>query len=102
MLSFRTPLKGYRNFNPHFLVGLAESISIIGSLNKLESVPYGWDMENLQVIVHGDEATVAIPIYDDSAEQNHIADCPIVKLPSGWEGACFFPIIVFTGELGEC
>lgn len=102
MLSFRTPLKGYGNFNPGFLEKLGNSVLAINLVNALEGAPYGWDIENLQVIIYGDEATVAIPIYDDSAEQNHIADCPVMKLAPGWEGVCCFPLIVFTGELGEC
>lgn len=102
-LSFRVPAKCY-SFEPSFLDGFADHVSQIDALVQLENslpaefrtlskVPYGWDLQNLDFVLHQDgTATVVCKVYDG---EKHVADGLIVVLDSGFEEVIAFPICLF-------
>lgn len=97
MLTFRTKAAGYQ-FEPSLLEHIKSLTRVIGMFTQLEEVPYGWDLDDLELIQHGEEAIIVVPVW---AEGKHVADLPLIRLPKDWADSCCFPLMA-TYQVGVC
>jgi hypothetical protein len=97
-IAFRTPAAGY-HWEPALLDHIKSIIATIHLISQLEEAPFGWNTNRLELIQHGDEAIIVVPVFGEG--DKHIADLPIVRLPEGWLDSCCFPLFA-THTPGEC
>jgi hypothetical protein len=98
MLAFRTPVAGYGFIDADLIEAIHQKVTALQVGSALEGCPFGWDIENIEVVIHDGNPWIVSAAFDG---EKHVADGLIFKLPEDWFDTCLFPMPA-TMLFGEC
>jgi hypothetical protein len=97
MYPIAVPLSFYGG-SPKLFEDLRDRVALMALRSLLENKPYGFDFENLFVVLNKDYSLIVVPVFDDN---EHVANSVVFRLSEEEFSANLLPAM-FPTKIGEC